>query len=555
MTSVTRKEGQMADDPGAPEGTLISTAFGGPAAVDLLRQDRQPDILEFLADLSNDEILTPPKAANAVLDLLPNEVWSNPDLRWLDPGCKSGVFLREAAKRLYGGDRREGHEHTGLRDAFPDEKERREHIFKKMLHGMAVTQLMAMESRRTLYYSKDPTNKDYSVVRFGKSQPDGNVSARRLEHIYSGGSCALCGAAEGSLDRGEGRENYAYEFIHLSPEEVAEMKFDVVIGNPPYQLKTGGAGAQATPIYNLFVEQAFRLKPRYVSMIIPSRWFAGGMGLDAFRERMLASTHFRNLVDFPDAADIFPGVDIGGGVCYFLWDETYDGPCEVVTVQSGVPGAPAHRLLGAHGDIFIRFNEALSILEKVTSQGESNMEPLVSPLQPFGIPTNFADFSETPRSGDVMLVTSAGPKWVARGKIPKRKEWIDQYKVLVGKAYGERGEYPFLILGRPKVVAPGSACTMTYVVVGPVTSENEANNVSLYLQTRFARFLIALRKNTQNITRDAFSYVPALDWSIRWTDEALYKRYKITPDEQAFIASIVREMPDPAAAPKPAKKQ
>jgi site-specific DNA-methyltransferase (adenine-specific) len=543
----------MADGPTAPEGTLISSAFGGPAAVDLLRQDRQPDILEFLADLSNDEILTPPKAANAVLDLLPNEVWSNPDLRWLDPGCKSGVFLREVAKRLYGGDRREGHEHTGLRDAFPDEKERREHIFKKMLHGMAVSQLMAMESRRTLYYSKDPTNKDYSVVHFGKSQPDGNVSARRLEHTYSGGSCALCGVAEGSLDRGEGRENYAYEFIHLSPEEVAEMKFDVVVGNPPYQLSSGDTSA--SPIYQLFVEQAFRLKPRYVSMIIPSRWFAGGKGLDAFRERMLASTHFRNLVDFPDAADIFPGVQIKGGVCYFLWDATYDGPCEVITVQNGVPGAPAHRLLGAHGDIFIRFNEALSILERVTSQGEPNMEPLISSQTPFGLYTNFTDFHESKKPNDIALYMNAGQKWVDRSMITKNTDWVQWHKVLLPKAGPGNDGYPHMILSQPVVVAPDSACTQTYLVIGPLASQTESENLATYLRTRFARFLIALRKNTQDIRPSIFSYVPALDWSVRWTDEALYKRYGITPDEQAFIASIVREMSDPATAPKPAKKQ
>lgn len=545
----------MADELGAPEATIIPSVFGGPVGADLLRQDRQPDILEFLADLSNDEILTPPKAANAVLDLLPNEVWSNPDLRWLDPGCKSGVFLREAAKRLYGGDRREGHEHNGLRDAFPDEKARREHIFKEMLHGMAVTQLMGMESRRTLYYSKDPTHKDYSVVRFPRGKPEGNISSRRMEHAYAGGSCALCGSAEGSLDRGEGRENYAYEFIHLSPEEVAEMKFDVVIGNPPYQLSDGGAGASASPIYQLFVEQAFRLKPRYVSMIIPSRWFAGGKGLDAFRERMLASTHFRNLVDFPDAGDIFPGVQIKGGVCYFLWDVTYDGPCEVVTVQNGIPGSPAHRLLGAHGDIFIRFNEALSILEKVTSQGESNMEPLVSKLKPFGLRTNFTDFHETKQPGDIALHTNSGQKWVARKAITVKSEWIDRHKVLLGRAYGAGDAYPHQIVAQPIVVGPNSACTETYLVVGPVDSAAEAENLSAYLRTRFTRFLIALRKNTQDIRGDRFSYVPALDWSVRWTDEALYKRYKITPEEQAFIASIVREMPDPATASKPAKKK
>ena len=290
-------------------------------------------------------------------------------------------------------------------------------------------------------------------------------------------------------------------------------------------------------------------------MIMPSRWFAGGKGLDAFRERMLASTHFRNLVDFPDAGDIFPGVEIKGGVCYFLWDVTYEGPCEVVTFQNGVPGAPAHRLLGAHGDIFIRFNEALSILEKVTSQMEPNMEPLVSSRKPFGLTSNFSDFSEAQRPGLVELYTSSGRKWVDRSKVASRTEWIDSHKTLLGKAYGAGDSYPHQIIGQPIVAGPNTACTETYLFIGPLDSRAESENISAYLRTRFARFFIALRKPTQNMTRDAFAYVPALDWSVRWTDEALYKRYKITPDEQAFIASIVREMPDPATTPKPAKKK
>lgn len=537
------------------EAALIPSAFGGPAHADLLRQSRQPDILEFLADLSNDEILTPPKVANDLLDLLPQEVWTDPNLRWLDPGCKSGVFLREAAKRLFDGDRREGREHEGLRAAFPDERARREHIFKRMLHGMAVTELMGMESRRTLYYTKEPTHKDYSVVRFEKSLPGGNISFRRMEHTYRGGACLSCGAAEGSLDRGDGRENYAYEFIHLSPEEVDDMKFDVVIGNPPYQLTTGGAGAQATPIYNLFVEQAFRLKPRYVSMIIPSRWFAGGMGLDSFREQMLASTHFRNLVDFPDAGDIFPGVEIKGGVCYFLWDVTYDGPCEVVTVQSGAPGQPALRRLGEHGDVFVRFNEALPILKKVAAFKEANMSGLVSGTQPFGLPTNFKDFREKSRPGYVALYTNAGQKWVELKKITRNREWVKKHKIFLGLAYGAGNEYPHQIIGRPIVAAPNTACTMTYRVLGPVENAIHAENISAYLKTKFVRFLIALRKNTQHISKDSFAFVPALDWSIRWTDKMLYKRYGITRKEQAFIDSIVREMSDDITSQKPARKK
>ena len=547
----------MNEVPGLTDSASIAAPLSAPAPLGGVPVGADelhgPDILDFIADLSNDEILTPPKVVNRVLDLLPVAVWTDPSLRWLDPACKSGAFLREVAKRLFHGDDRPGFLHQGLKGAFPDEADRREHIFKNMLHGIALTELTAMESRRTLYYTKDPTHKKYAAAPFSKRQPGGLIDFDPgLDHSYEGGSCHFCGSPEGSFD-GEGRERHAYGFIHRSAEEIEAMKFDVVIGNPPYQLSNGESSA--FPIYQLFVEQAFRLKPRYVSMIIPSRWFAGGRGLDAFRERMLASTRFRNLVDFPDAADIFPGVDISGGVCYFLWDVTYNGPCEVITVQNGMPGEPSHRLLGAHGDIFIRFNEALSILEKVASRGEANMEPLVSSQTPFGLYTNFTDYHEEKRSGDIALYTNAGKKWIEPSKILKNKEWVSWHKVMIGRAYGERGNYPYIILGQPNVIGPKSACTQTYLVVGPLGSADESENLAAYLRTRFARFLIAMRKNTQVFRPSVFSYVPALDWSVRWTDEALYKRYKITPDEQAFIASIVREMSDPATNPKPAKKK
>ena len=384
-----------------------------------------PDILDCIANLSSDEVFTPPEVANQVLDLLPKEVWSDPNIKILDPCCKTGIFLRESARRLM----------VGLEKAIPDEEKRREHIFKKILFGIAITELTGLVSRRSLYYSKDASS-DYSIVQFKDS--DGNITYKRTEHDYVQGKCRICGSPYENLERGDSMENYAYQFIH--EQEASDMKFDVIIGNPPYQVDDGGAGRSASPIYHLFVNQAFRLKPRYVAMIIPSRWFAGGKGLDSFREQMLASTQFRNLVDFPNSNDIFQTVKIEGGVCYFLWDEKYDGRCKVETVN------------------------------------------------------------------------------------------------------GISGGYPHKIIVKPIVAEPGSCCTETYIVTGVFETQTEAENFSQYLQTRFVRFLIALRKNTQHLTQSRFAFVPAMDSSNLYSDQKLYKHFEITQSETSFIESIVREM-------------
>ena len=327
-------------------------------------QGHVPDILDCIANLSSDEVFTPPEVANQVLDLLPKNIWSDPSVKILDPCTKTGIFLREAAKRLM----------IGLEQEFPDEALRRDHVFKNMLFGMPITELTGLVSRRSLYYSKDASS-EYSIVKF--SEPDGNIKYKRSEHDYVQGKCKICGSPYENLERGDAYENYAYQFIH--EEEIADMKFDVIVGNPPYQLQDGGAGPSASPIYQLFVNQAFRLKPRYVSMVIPSRWFAGGKGLDSFREQMLNSTKFRHLADFPAAADLFPTVEIKGGVCYFLWDEKYDGPCEIVTFKKGENPSKSSRYLGEHGDIFIRFSEAIPILKKVQEKSTNFVDEQVAP--------------------------------------------------------------------------------------------------------------------------------------------------------------------------------
>jgi site-specific DNA-methyltransferase (adenine-specific) len=428
----------------------------------------------------------------------------------------------------------------GLEKKIPDETERREHIFKNMLFGIAITELTGLVARRSLYYSKDAKN-DYSIVQFKDS--DGNIQFKRMEHDYVQGKCKVCGSPYENLERGEGMENYAYQFLHDS--EVTKMKFDVIIGNPPYQLEDGGFGSSASPIYQLFVEQSFRLKPRYVSMIIPSRWFAGGKGLDDFRAKMLESKNFRTLVDFLDASEIFPGVTIKGGVCYFLWDKNYDGKCEVTTINNNNASPKVARYLGEEGDIFIRYNEALPILEKVRSSTKETMESMVSSRKPFGFATNFKEFEDEKFKDSISIYTNSGKKFIKKSQIIQKSEWIDKWKVLTPMASPGSGDYPNMILGPSFVAEPNSCCAETYLVAGIFETKLEAYNCAHYLSTKFARFMVALRKNTQHVISSRFRFVPALDFSKSWTDEELYRQFKITIKEQDFIDSIVREMNPP----------
>ena len=487
-----------------------------------------PDILDTISNLSSDEVFTPPDVANALLDLLPASIWSEPDNKFLDPSCKTGVFLREIARRLM----------IGLEGVFPDEAERREHIFKNMVYGLAITELTGLMSRRSLYYSKDASGK-HSVVKF--EDKNGNVDYKKTEHKYKNGKCDICGSPEGLLDRGEGMENYAYQFIH--EESITEMKFDVIVGNPPYQIQDGGFGASASPIYQLFVNQAFRLKPRYVSMIIPSRWFAGGKGLDAFREQMLASTNFRYLADFPAAADLFPTVEIKGGICYFLWDSTYDGPCTIRTYKGNEVASESERFLGEHGDIFIRWSEALPILQKVQAKISDFVDEQVAPSKPFGLRTFFKDYNESPSKGQIALYGNGGKYYIDRSQVLINDAWIDKYKVLTSNGYNGGDALPHQILGTPILAEPGSACTETYIVCGVFDGEAEAKNFERYMRTKFFRFLVALRKNTQHVTQGKFKFVPKLDMTKTWTDEALFREFDLTSEEIDFISSIVREMP------------
>lgn len=357
-----------------------------------------PDVLSCLANLSNDEVFTPPSIANAMLDMLPPHLFKNPETKFLDPVCKSGVFLREITKRLI----------EGLADKIPDLQERIDHILHKQVYGIAITELTSLLSRRTLYCTKY-ANSPYSVSKF--DSVTGNIRYKTIPHTWKNGKCIFCGASQGQYDREEYLETHAYEFIHIhKPQEIFKgMKFDVIIGNPPYQLSDGGYGISAMPIYDEFIIQSKKLNPKYISMIIPARWYAGGKGLEKFRNIMLNDNRIISIHDFPEAFECFPGVQIKGGVCFFLWDRDNPGECEVVTHKNGIASKPIKRPLLEKGcDTFIRYNEAINILHNIRKFKENNFEYLVSPRQPFGLPTNFHGF----RNGEIKIYENEGISYV-----------------------------------------------------------------------------------------------------------------------------------------------
>ena len=331
---------------------------------------RNPDVLTCIANLSNDEVFTPPEFANRMLDTLAEawaanhngaNLWADKTVKFLDPCTKSGVFLREITGRLT----------KGLEDEIPNLQKRVKHILTKQVFGIGITQITSLLARRSVYCSKHADGK-HSIAR-GFASDAGNIWFERIEHRWADGKCTYCGASQRTFERDEGLESHAYAFIHTDSIKTRmgelfgdDMQFDVIIGNPPYQLDDGGFGKSAAPIYHLFVEQAKKLEPRYLSLVIPARWFAGGKGLDEFRESMLTDNRLRLIDDYLSASDVFPGVGLKGGVCYFLWDRDNPGQCRVTThFKDWIPSTTTRQLLEPGADVFIRFNEGLSILKKV----------------------------------------------------------------------------------------------------------------------------------------------------------------------------------------------
>lgn len=489
-----------------------------------------PDVLNCIANLSNDEVFTPPSLANQVLDLLPQELFRSPKTKFLDPFTKSGVFIREIVKRL----------DKGLENQIPDRQTRIDHIMHNQVYGIACTELTALLARRSVYCSKT-ANGRFAVSRF--DNPEGNIQYEAIKHTWVGGKCRFCGASQLVYDRGTDAEQYAYQFIHTdNPSQLTgNMTFDVIIGNPPYQLADGGNAASAKPLYHLFVQQAIRLSPRYLSMIIPARWYSGGKGLDEFRDLMLNDTRLSYLVDYFDSNDCFPGIDLSGGVCYFLWDQQHSGDCIVRSIINGKESIIQRPLIEKGNDSFVRFNSSISILEKIKQFQESSFIQLVSSRKPFGIATNEKIDTEKGING---IKIYAYPKngYIESSKVSANKQSVYKPKVLISYAYGERGNFPYLVIGKPFIGEVNSCCSETYLMIGPFDTTNECENAMSYIRTKFFRFLVLLRKNTQHATSKVYQFVPLQDFSHPWTDEMLYKKYNLTEDEIAFIESMIRPM-------------
>ncbi len=539
-------------------------------------KNRNPDVLTCIANLSNDEVFTPPEFAGRMLDTLAEawsaahngeNIWENSAVTFIDPFTKSGVFLREIVERLT----------VGLADEIPDLHNRVTHIVKNQVFGIAITKLTSLLARRSVYCSKN-ANGVHSIGREAFDDETGNIWFQPLEHTWTGGrtinvvssskrapvprivdrKCEFCGVRESALHSDEGLETHAYAFIHNRDIPAftrqifgGKMQFDVIIGNPPYQLNDGGGeGSSALPLYHKFVEQAKALNPRFLTMIIPARWYSGGKGLDEFRQAMLKGTGLKQIHDFPETDMVFPGVTIRGGVCYFLWEEGVTGNVRVVNYTSkDVPLEASRPLLEDGLSTFVRYNEAISILRKVRSHNETTMETRVQSRTPFGIPANFDNF-QTKASSKFPIVLYRSRRgqsdnkevYIGRSSILSNHDFVDRIKVLVSKASPGGDEYPHSIFSQPIIADINSASTETYLIVDFLNSIEEAVNLVTYMKTRFFRFLVSLIKNTQNISKGSFAFVPVLDMTRSWSDADLYEKYGISDSEVSFIESMIRPM-------------
>lgn len=495
----------------------------------MLSSFHNPDILTCLANISSDEVFTPPSVANQMLDTLPNEIWSDKTVTFLDPVSKSGVFLREITKRLL----------KGLESEITDFEDRLEHILSNQVFGIGITKLTSEISRRTLYCSKK-ANGEFSIVDF--SDEEGNLRYFETEHIWADGvKCKYCGVNRNLFQRGKDLESYAYAFIHTEkPEKLFNMKFDVIVGNPPYQLDTGGSGRQAKPIYQLFIDTAKKLNPRFITMIIPSRWFAGGFGLDTFRREMLNDKRIRKLVDYENASEVFPSVDIPGGVCYFLWEKDYNGQCEVVNMN-GQKSITNFRNLNDY-PIFIRRNESLPIIKKILDWSNKNsidyLNKTVSPIKPFGLPSNYK-----PKDHGIpcYFTRRIGKKFADPSDVLIRHGEIDKWKVLIPKApiAGQTDLTKPIRFYHPEnafIAEPGTCCTESWIIASSFDTKEEAESFQSYLFTKIVRFMILQTVISQDINKKNYIFVPNLKkYEVKYDDPKLMELFSLSNEDWSYI--------------------
>lgn len=499
------------------------------------------DILDCLADLSSDEVFTPPVLVNKMLDLLPQELFENPNTTFLDPCCKSGVFLREIVKRL----------NVGLSKLpeFNNLYKRIDHILTKQVFGIATSELTSLISRRSLYCSKNPNGKYSILSNVNYANGEGNVFWHRVNHVWdSSGKCKFCGAPNSMYVNEEGKENYAYLFIHGDlPKEILNMKFDVIIGNPPYQLNDGGGtGTSSTAIYNKFVEAGKSLMPRYFSMIIPARWYSGGKGKDIskFRKDMLGDKRIRYLVDYENFRDVFPGVDLAGGACYFLWDRDNPGICQVTNFSKNKE-SKSKRYLNEF-DVFIRSNSCVPIVRKIRKLNYKKfLSDRVLPRLPFEIPTTYKPVSY---GVPCYFTQKEGIKFVRPQDVKDKFNVLNKWKFLVPKApIAGQTDFTkpvgFFYTGNTRIAKPNECCSESWLVAGAFDSEDEALSFRSYIFTKTVRFLLLQTVVSQNITSKNFEFIPDLGkYNQIYSDAVLCKMWGITKKEWEIINSKIGEI-------------
>ncbi|WP_423740257.1 Eco57I restriction-modification methylase domain-containing protein [Flavobacterium columnare] len=497
----------------------------------MIETNYNPDVLTCLANLSNDEVFTPPTLANQMLDSLPQELFSNSKTTFLDPVSKSGVFLREIAKRLM----------IGLETEIPNQQERLNHIFSKQLFGIAITELTSLLSRRSVYCSKIANGK-YSICETFTNE-QGNIIFGKIEHTWSNGKCTFCNASQEVYEREDALETYAYQFIHTNnPEKIFKnMKFDVIIGNPPYQLSDGGNGKSAKPIYHKFIQQAKKLNPRFLSMIIPARWYAGGKGLDEFRTEMLTDNRIRKIVDFENSNEVFPGVDVAGGICYFLWEKDNQGLCEVINYSDGSK-VNSERALNEF-PILIRQSQAIPIIRKVIANNKQALNVRVSSRKPFGLPTNY-----TPKKKGIpcWFTQKIGKQFANPEDVSDPFKILDKWKFLAPKApIAGQTDFSkpvgFYYEGNTLIAKPGECCTESFIVLGAFKTENEVLAYKSYIFTKTVRFLLLQTVVSQDVTKNNFQFVPDLiKYEGIYTDEMLRKKWGINEEEWRYIDTKIK---------------
>lgn len=526
----------------------------------LLGESYNPDVLECLANLSNDEVFTPPKIVNQMLDTLPEETWSNPELKILDPACKTGVFLREIAKRLL----------VGLQEKIPDLQERIDHILQNQLYGIAITELTALASRRSLYCSKYANGK-YSVSRF--DNPDGNIRFVPINHTWENGKCKYCGANASQYQRADDLETHAYEFIHTNnPEEIFGMKFDVIIGNPPYQLGfgfEGGNKGKAKSIYHMFIESSVKLKPKHFVMITPSRWMtktADSMP-ESWVDKMINCNHFKKIVDYSNSKECFPSIDpIKGGVSFFLYEENYDGKCEYTYVDNKTNTVDTHEMYlnELQAGVVVRDPKSFNIINKIAEvepnyyiDNNKNFSSNVSPAHFFddgeSLTSNWRGYVNSRDDNHQIKyyvskqVTGRSVAYISETNLVKNEKTKDIYKIYIPAAAGSGDDAQ--VLGTPFIGEPNSICSQTYRVIGYSASRHnyskeQCENIISYIKTKFFRYLVSIKKKTQNGPRGVYQFVPMQDFSKPWTDEELYRKYNLSEEEIKFIEDNIAPMED-----------